>query len=67
MDIACLDGRFLPLAEARVPALDRGYLFADGVYEVIPVYAGRIFALDAHLDRLDTSLEALRLPNPLAY
>jgi D-alanine transaminase len=66
MDIACLDGQFLPLAEARVPVLDRGYLFADGIYEVMPVYAGRIFALDAHLDRLDFSLDAIQLPNPIA-
>lgn len=65
MDIACLDGRFLPLAEARVPVLDRGYLFADGVYEVLPVYGGRLFALDAHLERLDASLAGIRLPNPL--
>ncbi len=65
MDTAYLDGQYLPLAEARVPVLDRGYLFADGVYEVMPVYAGRIFALDAHLDRLDFSLSAIQLPNPL--
>ncbi len=66
MDTAYLDGQYLPLAQARVPVLDRGYLFADGVYEVMPVYAGRIFALDAHLDRLDFSLNAIQLPNPLA-
>jgi D-alanine transaminase len=65
VNTAYLDGRFLPLDEARVPVLDRGYLFADGVYEVMPVYSGRIFALEAHLDRLDVSLAALRLPNPL--
>lgn len=65
MDIAYLDGQYLPLAQARVPVLDRGYLFADGVYEVMPVYAGRIFALDAHLDRLDASLAAILLPDPL--
>jgi D-alanine transaminase len=65
MDIAYLDGQFLPLAQAQVPVLDRGYLFADGVYEVLPVYGGRMFALDAHLDRLDASLQAIRLPNPL--
>jgi D-alanine transaminase len=66
MDIAYLDGHFQPLADARVPVLDRGYLFADGVYEVMPAYGGRIFALDAHLDRLDFSLNAIQLPNPLA-
>jgi len=67
VDTAYLDGQYLPLAEARVPVLDRGYLFADGVYEVMPVYAGRIFALDAHLDRLEFSLNAIQLPNPLTH
>ncbi|HEV2211743.1 MAG TPA: D-amino acid aminotransferase [Gammaproteobacteria bacterium] len=61
---AHLDGRFLPLAEARISPLDRGFLFGDGVYEVIPVYAGRLFHLPAHLKRLRYSLEALRLKNP---
>lgn len=65
MEIAYLDGQYLPLDEARVPVLDRGYLFADGVYEVMPAYAGRIFALDRHLDRLALSLAALFLPDPL--
>src|SRR5688572_15519986 len=65
MDIAYLDGEFLPLREARVPVLDRGYLFADGAYEVLPAYAGKLFALDAHLERLEASLAALFLPNPL--
>lgn len=66
MSTAYLDGSFLPLSEARVPALDRGYLFGDGAYEVIPVYDGRIFRLDAHLARLDYSLGELRIPNPLS-
>jgi D-alanine transaminase len=65
METAYLNGRYLPLAEAQVPVLDRGYLFADGVYEVAPVYAGKIFALDAHLDRLESSMQAIHLPNPL--
>jgi D-alanine transaminase len=60
-----LDGAFLPLAEARVSVLDRGFLFGDGVYEVIPVYEGRPFLLPEHLDRLDRSLAAIRLENPL--
>jgi D-alanine transaminase len=66
MDTAYLDGNYLPLQEARVPVLDRGYLFGDGVYEVIAVYGGKIFGLDAHLDRLDRSLAAIALPNPLS-
>ncbi len=62
--VAYLNGSFLPLSEARVPALDRGYLFADGVYEVLPVYDGRPFRLDAHLDRLEASLAGILLQNP---
>ncbi len=61
-----LNGRFLPLAEATVSVLDRGFLFGDGVYEVIPVYGGRLFRLDEHLVRLDNSLSGIRLANPLA-
>lgn len=61
-----LDGRYLPLAEARISPMDRGFLFGDGVYEVIPVYSRKPFRLDEHLARLQRSLEAIRLANPLA-
>lgn len=63
-DIAWLDGRYLPLAEARVSPLDRGFLFADAVYEVLPVYGGRVFLLEPHLARLERSLAALRIASP---
>ncbi len=66
MKIAYLNDEYLPLEQARVSVLDRGFLFADGVYEVIPVYGGRLFRLDPHLDRLDASLGGIRLANPLA-
>ena len=59
-----LDGRYLPLAEARVPVLDRGFLFGDGIYEVIPVYSRRPFRLAEHLARLDASLAGIRMVNP---
>ena len=59
-----LNGEFLPLAEARIPVLDRGFIFGDGVYEVIPVYSGKPFRLDAHLMRLQASLDGIRLVNP---
>ena len=62
--IACLNGEFMPLAEARIPVLDRGFIFGDGVYEVIPVYARRPFRLEGHLQRLERSLDGIRLPNP---
>ena len=60
-----LDGRYQPLAEARVSPLDRGFLFADGVYEVVPVHRGRPFRLRAHLGRLADSLRAIHMANPL--
>ena len=63
---ACyLDGEYLPLREARISPLDRGFLFADGVYEVVPVHRGRPFRLREHLKRLDDSLRGIRVANPL--
>ena len=59
-----LNGAFLPLSEARVPVLDRGFVFGDGVYEVIPVYGRAPFRLREHLARLQTSLDAIRISNP---
>ncbi|MCB1749952.1 MAG: D-amino acid aminotransferase, partial [Gammaproteobacteria bacterium] len=56
--ICYLDGAYLPLAEARVSVLDRGFIFGDAVYEVLPVVAGRMFALEEHLERLARSLAA---------
>lgn len=62
--IAYVNGEFLPLEQARVPVTDRGLLFGDAVYEVVPVYAGRPYLPDAHLARLDRSLDGIRLANP---
>jgi D-alanine transaminase len=59
-----LNGQFMPLEEARIPVLDRGFIFGDGVYEVIPVYSHRAFRLGEHLKRLQHSLDGIRLPNP---
>lgn len=59
-----LNGRFLPLEEAHIPVMDRGFLFGDGVYEVIPVYSRRPFRLREHLARLQASLDGIRLENP---
>lgn len=64
MSICYLNGQFVPREEARISPLDRGFLFGDGVYEVIPVYAGQPFRLGAHLERLGRSLEGIRLANP---
>ena len=59
-----LNGRFLPLEEAKVPVLDRGFIFGDGVYELVPVYSRVAFRLDEHLARLERSLAETRIRNP---
>jgi len=64
-ETAYLNGEFLPLDQARVSALDRGFIFGDGVYEVIPAYSRRPFRLPEHLKRLQRSLDAVRLGNPM--
>lgn len=66
MTLCYLDGEFLPLAGARISPMDRGFLFGDGVYEVVPVYSRRPFRLDEHLARLQRSLDDIRLANPLS-
>ncbi len=63
-DIAWVNGRFVPLAEAVVSIEDRGFQFGDGIYEVIRTYRGRPFELDAHLARLERSADALDLVSP---
>src|SRR3974390_1754118 len=59
-----LNGEYLPLASARVPVLDRGFIFGDGIYEVVPVYHRRPFRLEPHLRRLQRSLAEVRIDNP---
>ncbi len=59
-----LNGIFLPIAEAKISVLDRGFIFGDGVYEVIPVYSRHIFRLSEHLQRLQRSLDSIQLGNP---
>jgi D-alanine transaminase len=59
-----LNGEFLPLRAARISPLDRSFLYGDGVYEVFPVFGGRPFRFEQHLDRLDRSLAAIRMDNP---
>lgn len=59
-----LNGKFVPLEQATVPVLDRGFIFGDGVYELIPVYSRAPFRMDEHLARLERSLGAVRIANP---
>ena len=66
LPICYLNGDFLPLREARISPLDRGFLYSDGAYEVTPVYAGRPFRFTQHHDRLTRSLREIRMEDPLA-
>lgn len=61
-----LNGSFLPIEEAKVPVLDRGFIFGDGVYELVPVYSRVPFRLDEHLGRLERSLAEVKIRNPHA-
>jgi D-alanine transaminase len=60
-----LNGVFTRIGEAKVSVMDRGFIFGDGIYEVVPVYGGRPFRFDQHMARLSRSLRELRIPNPL--
>ncbi|GAB6044380.1 D-amino acid aminotransferase [Endothiovibrio diazotrophicus] len=66
MSLCYLNGEQLPLDQAKVSVLDRGFLLGDGVYEVIPAYGGHLFRLTEHLTRLQSSLDGVRIPNPLS-
>lgn len=59
-----LNGALTPLSEAKIPVLDRGFIFGDGIYEVIPIYGGKMFRSEQHLARLFRSLRAIDIPNP---
>ena len=64
MSIAYLNGEYLPLQECKISVLDRGFIFGDAIYELLPVYAGKPFFLDAHLQRLQRSLAQIEITNP---
>ena len=59
-----LNGKYLPVSQASVSVLDRGFVFGDGIYEVAPVYGRKLFRFDEHMARLQRSLAKLRIPNP---
>lgn len=59
-----LNGHYMPIEQAKISVLDRGFIFGDGVYEVIPVYSRNAFRLESHLRRLQYSLDGIRLANP---
>ena len=64
LPISYLNGAFVPLQEARISPLDRGFLYSDGVYELMPVYGGRPFRFEAHADRLTRSLAGIQMEDP---
>ncbi len=63
-DMVFLNGEILPLEQAKVPVLDRGFIFGDGIYELVPVYSRVPFRLEEHLTRLERSLREVRIKNP---
>ena len=65
--LSYLNGEYLPRGDARLPVTDRGLLFGDSVYEVVPAYGGIPFRVSHHLRRLDRSLNAIRMQNPLSH
>ncbi len=65
--ICYLNGDYTPLKDAKISVLDRGFIFGDGVYEVLPAYAGQLFRFEQHMARLDRSLAELRIPNPMTH
>jgi D-alanine transaminase len=67
LDWCLLDGRLQKLTEARISPFDRSFLFGDGIYEVMPVYDGRLFRAELHYDRLARSAQALQLKNPHSH
>ncbi|MCW8108676.1 D-amino acid aminotransferase [Alteromonas ponticola] len=62
--IAFLNHQYLPLSEAKISPMDRGFLFGDGIYEVIPSFGGRIVGFSAHMQRMENGLRALEIENP---
>ena len=66
MTIAYLNGDYLPLEQASISPMDRGFLFGDGIYEVIPSYGGRFVGFDRHFDRLTAGLSAISLKSPFS-
>jgi D-alanine transaminase len=67
LPICYLNGEYVPLREARISPLDRGFLFADSVYEVLPAFAGRMFRFREHFDRLARSLHEIRMAVPHSH
>jgi D-alanine transaminase len=63
-NLCFLNGDFLPISQAKISVLDRGFIFGDGIYDVTPVYGGRLFRFDEHMARLQRGLDKIRIANP---
>ena len=61
MTVAYLNGTYLPLNQAKISPMDRGFLFGDGIYEVIPVHSGKLIGFDLHVDRMNYGLKAIEI------
>jgi len=61
MSIVYLNGDYLPMSEARISPMDRGFLFGDGIYEVVPSYAGRLVGFGPHMQRMQQGLDAIEI------
>jgi D-alanine transaminase len=66
-NLCFLNGEYMPVSQARLPVLDRGFIFGDGIYDVVPVYAQRLFRFDEHIARLNRSLSKVRIASPASY
>ena len=62
-----LHSKLVPAAQAKVPVLDRGFLYGDGIYEAVRVYQGKIFRAEAHWKRMDGSLKSIRMKIPWSH
>ncbi len=61
METVFLNGSFMPMSEARISPMDRGFLFGDGIYEVVPSYDGKLVGFGPHMDRMQSGLDALEI------
>jgi D-alanine transaminase len=66
-NLCFLNGEYMPVSQAHVPVLDRGFIFGDGVYDVVPVYGQRLFRFDEHIARLNRSLAKVRITSPASF
>ncbi len=67
MNTVYLNGDYLPMSEARISPMDRGFLFGDGIYEVVPSYGGKLVGFDPHMDRMQQGLDAIEINHKIDH